>query len=234
MLRVYLPENPFANRKKPYSWHAKSAGRLTHERLIEAVAQANTTVTKADVLAVISEYERQFERALEEGFSVESFFVTLSVGAVGSTEQFKPEKPKDPRTPRRDHKITLNFKAKPAFLKKVKSTLQYKTERIQGICEPRLVYALDMAMDESRLFKRDDIIHLRGDFIKIDPNDEEQGVFIVGSGGSFRIGRYSRCTRNNIDTTIPLNIPEGEYRIEVRTKTTHSLQTSNGIPVTIA
>ncbi|MBQ3801490.1 MAG: hypothetical protein II837_14485 [Treponema sp.] len=87
MLTLYLRENPFSNRKKPYAWHAQSEGRISHDKLIDTVANANTTVTKADVLAVITEYERQVTRALQEGFSVESFFGTLSVGATGSAEK---------------------------------------------------------------------------------------------------------------------------------------------------
>lgn len=237
MLTVYLRKNPFSNRKKPYSWHARSEGRVSHEKLLEAVAQANTTVTKADVLAVICEYERQFLRALQEGCSVESFFGTLSVGATGSaekeSERFNPRKSKDRRTPPRDHKLTLNFKAKPAFLQQVRNGLRFRTEQLQKLCEPEITFVGDGNMEEGMAFRPGDIVHVRGRFLKIAPADGEQGAFLRGKGKSFRLDRYSRCTRCSIDSLIPDDIPPGEYRIEVRTSPSGSLHVSNTIAVTV-
>ena len=238
MLTLYLRKNPFSNRKKPYAWHAQSEGRITHDKLIDAVANANTTVTKADVLAVITEYERQVLRALQEGFSVESFFGTLSVGATGSAEKegerFTPDRPKDRRTPQRDHKITLNFKVKPSFLQQVKDGLRYKTERLQNICEPRINFVADADMEPDTPFRAGDIIHIRGQFLKIDPNDEEQGVFLEASGKSYKLPRYVRCTRCNIDGLLPDNIPAGDYNLKVRNKKGNTLHISNAVHVSVA
>ncbi|MBP5465769.1 MAG: hypothetical protein J6Y13_11435, partial [Treponema sp.] len=65
------------------------------------------------------------------------------------------------------------------------------------------------------------------------PADGEQGAFLRGKGKSFRLDRYSRCTRCSIDSLIPDGIPPGEYRIEVRTRASGSLHVSNTIAVTI-
>lgn len=238
MLTVYLRKNPFSNRRKPYVWHAKSAGRITHEKLIEAVARANTTVTRADVLAVISEYERQFLLALQEGFSVESFFGTLCAGATGSaekeSERFRPDKPKDRRTSPKDHKLTLNFKAKPLFLQKVKDGLRYRTERLQNVCEPQISFVANAAMQTGTSFRAGGIIHIRGQFLKINPADEEQGVFLVKAGTEYRFHRYSRCTRCGIDSLLPDGVSPGDYLLEVRTRKSRSLHVSNVVSVSVA
>ncbi len=238
MLTLYLRKNPFSNRKKPYTWHSRSEGRLSHEKLIDAVANANTTVTKADVLAVITEYERQMLHALQDGFSVESFFGTLSVGATGSAEKegerFTPGKGTDRRKTQRDHKFTLNFKAKPSFLQKLKEGLSYRTERLEGICEPQIGLVADAQMQADVPFKAGDILHIRGQFLKIDPKDEEQGVFLTRAGRSYRLSRYARCTRCSIDSLIPDGLADGHYLLELRTKKGESLHQSNTVSILLA
>lgn len=237
MLTVYLRENPFNNRRKPYSWHAKSMGRITHAQLIDAVAQANTTVTKADVLAVITEYERQVQKSLQEGYSVESFFGTLSVGAGGSaekaSEKFSPKKPKDKRTLEKDHKLSLNFKANSSFLRKVKEGVQYRTERLQRICSPHITYVLNAETKAAEALAPGGCVHIHGQFIKAELNDNEQGVFLTGAKKTYRLSRYMRCTRCSIDAMLPNDLPPGSYRIHVCTRRTETLCTSNSLPITV-
>ncbi len=238
MLTLYLRKNPFSNRKKPYAWRSRSEGRLSHEKLIDAVASANTTVSKADVLAVITEYERQMLHALQEGFSVESFFGTLSVGASGSAEKegerFNPGRSTDRRKAQRDHKFTLNFKAKPSFLQKLKDGLSYRTERLERICEPQIGLVADAEMQVDRPFRAGDTLHVRGQFLKIDPKDEEQGLFFTTAGRSYRLSRYTRCTRCSIDSLIPDDMAEGCYQLELRTKKGESLHRSNTVSILLA
>ena len=237
MLIVYLRENPFSNRKKKYSWHSRSMGRVSHEQLIDAVAQANTTVTKADTLAVISEYERQVQKALQEGYTVESFFGTLSVGASGSaekeSEKFSPRKPKDKRTKEKDHKLSLNFKASASFLGKIKDGLQYRTERLQRICGPHINYALNAETKMPGGLTPGGYLHIRGQFIKAELDDKAQGVFLSGGKKTYRLSRYMRCTRCSIDAQLPDDLPPGNYRIHVCTKQTKALCTSNSLSITV-
>jgi hypothetical protein len=168
---------------------------------------------------------------------VESFFGTLSVGATGSaekeSERFTPGKPSDRRSPQRDHKITLNFKAKPSFLQKVKDGLHYKTERLQKLCEPHINVVTDADMQAGIPLTAGDIVHIRGQFLKVDPNDDEQGVFLKTLGKSYRLVRYSRCTRCSIDSLIPDGVPDGDYRMEVRTRKSGSLHVSNAVSIIV-
>ena len=236
MLTVYLRENPFSNRNKKYSWHSRNMGRMTHEQLIDAVAQANTTVTKADVLAVITEYGQQVQKALQEGYSVESFFGTLSVGASGSaekeSEKFSPKEQKDKRTPKKDHKLSLRFRAKRSFQDRVREGVQYKTERLQRLCAPHVNYVLNAGTRKERL-TAGDCMHIHGQFIKADLDDNEQGVFVAGGRKTFRLTRYVRCTRCSIDVLLPDDLPPGKYSVYVRTKRSESLCTSNSLTVVI-
>ena len=212
-------------------------GRVSHEQIIDAVAQANTTVTKADVLAVITEYERQVQKSLQEGYSVESFFGTLSVGASGSaekaSEQFSPKKPKDKRTPEKDHKLSLNFKANSSFLGKVKDELQYKTERLHRICSPHIDYALNAETKTQEGLAPGGCMHIHGQFIKADLDDKEQGVFLTGAKKTYRLSHYTHCTRCSIDALIPNDLPPGSYTVHVRTKQTKTLCTSNSLSITV-
>mgnify|MGYP002627390445 CR=1 FL=1 len=88
-------------------------------------------------------------------------------------------------------------------------------------------------MEEGGPFRPGDIVHVRGHFIKIDPADGEQGVFLRGKGKLFRLDRYSRCTRCSIDSLIPDGVSPGDYRIEVRTRPYGSLHSSNTVAVTV-
>ena len=168
---------------------------------------------------------------------MESFFGTLSVGANGSAEKesgkFSPRKPKDSRTPKNDHRVSLNFKASISFLSKVKEGLQYKTERLQKICVPYINYALSAETKSQEGLVTGGCVQIRGQFIKAELDDKEQGVFLSGVKKTYWLSRYTRCTRCSIDVLLPDDLPPGKYWIHVCTKRADALCTSNSIPVTV-
>jgi hypothetical protein len=94
MLKVYVTHNNFANKKKKYSFRSTTTETMSQNQLIDAIANANTTVTKADTIAVMSELQEQFDKAIKNGKSVTLFMGTFTASASGTaeshTETFNP------------------------------------------------------------------------------------------------------------------------------------------------
>ncbi|MGA2547504.1 MAG: DUF4469 domain-containing protein [Rectinemataceae bacterium] len=64
------------------------------------------------------------------------------------------------------------------------------------------------------------ILHITGSRLHFDKNDNDQGVFLIGTSASpaaTRIAVYSRIGSNIVDGKIP-NLDAGGYRLEVRTR----------------
>jgi hypothetical protein len=61
-------------------------------------------------------------------------------------------------------------------------------------------------------------LKLIGSFLKFDPDDERQGIFLVATGGEEK--RMEMVVHNKPSTLIfqlPYSMPEGRYKLEVRT-----------------
>ncbi|MDR1345526.1 MAG: HU family DNA-binding protein [Bacteroidales bacterium] len=85
------PTNP--NAPKKFYAQAKSTGELTLKKLSKEIAEASTTVSDTDVLAVLNDLTKILKRHLDNGEIVRfgdfgSFQITLSSEGVESEEKF--------------------------------------------------------------------------------------------------------------------------------------------------
>lgn len=239
MLNIYTRENNFANAKKPYSFHSQICGTVTQDEIIERIAKAGTTVTKADAAAVIAEFEHQITYALQDGYAVKLFCGTIKPGASGTAEKrdelFRPKPPLDERTPKRDHKIKLLFEQSKSFVKHLTGTIQYKRSKSTSFCSP---YISSVRVPYSKTpdkFFADDFIHLHGNFLKFDASDTNQGVFFVNTltKQETRASKYSSITRLNVTAVLPSALEAGDYTVQVRTIISDKTHYSNSAKIQV-
>src|SRR5574344_685171 len=191
MLTVYLTENHFKNRKSSYSFRSSTERTLSQEDMIDAVANANTTVTKADVIAVMTELQHQFDKAVADGASVSLFMGTFCAGASGtaasSKETFNPRKPRDRRTVRKNHKVSLLFKPARIYAQTLRNI---KVERIglKKRCTPYIDMAYNSLDSKRTDFEPGDFVVVRGEYIKIAPAGGKAGLYFVSekTGRTYR------------------------------------------------
>jgi hypothetical protein len=235
MLKVYVTHNNFANKKKKYSFRSTTTETMSQNQLIDAIANANTTVTKADTIAVMSELQEQFDKAIKNGKSVTLFMGTFTASASGTaeshTETFKPGNYKDKRTPKRDHKISLIFKPARIYADEL-SSIQFERIGLTLLCEPQLFYTYNGTDRENNEFAPGDFITLRGSYIKVDSSDSTTGVFLINRAArqTIRASVYTRATRLTICAQIPPETVPGQYSVCIKTK---KQKKSNELSITV-
>lgn len=229
MLKVYTQENTLAHRKKPYVFKSQNCYTVEQDALIKEIAEANTTITEADALAVMSVLEQKFWNFINEGCVVKMFMGSFRAGAGGTAEKeseiFKPKKVNYRNAPERDHTISLNFEADKIKEKELCRTVNVQRISHSGFCEP-VITSISGYTGEP-YFCTKDIATIYGQFLKIRPDDEVQGVFLSKAGKRQRMSVYTQTTRSRISFQLPDDIEEGIYSVEVCTNPSGVLHFSN-------
>ena len=230
MLKVYISENNFPNKKKPFVFRSQVMRKVTQEELIDEIA-TGSTVTRADAAAVFSMFEERFNEALMRGMSVELFMGTFFPSASGTAESmsetFRVRETRDPRSPKRDHKISLIFEPLKKYGKMLR---QMQIERIgyKKLCHSRIDFIYN-CMEGKNGFAPGDFIIIRGSFIKCEPSDESQGVFFKNreTGETTRAKIYTHTTRLKICAQIPSELKNADYDVFVKTEKGEQSSTAN-------
>ncbi|HAH63533.1 MAG TPA: hypothetical protein DCL73_15715, partial [Treponema sp.] len=140
MLSVYISRNNFENRKKEFTYRSRNCGTITRDQFVQMIAEANTTVTEADTIAVMTLIEQKFDELINKGFAVQLPMGTFRAGASGTAEspddRFRPKPVRSPNTPKRDHKLSLLFEPDKKKEKNLKYYVQYQKVRIRTVCRP--------------------------------------------------------------------------------------------------
>jgi len=223
MLRVYTTPNNFNNAKKAFSYRSQNPETITQDRIIEAIAKANTSITAADAVAVMQVLEDVFNKEISNGNVVELFMGKFYASASGTAEEsdevFRPAPGRDPRTPKRDHKITLHFAPKNAY-KKMLQRIKITRMHISSLCTPVLNLIDFCGYPKKEHIEPGDLVVIKGNFIKLDPTDENQGVFFEhrDTHKTYRAKKYYRCTRITINAVLPEEAEPGIYWVKVINK----------------
>src|SRR5574344_1402174 len=212
MLSIYLRENNFRNRKKRYVFKSKTCGTITKEELISSIANANSSITEADTLAVMNLLEEQFYKLINEGYSVQlpmgTFRASVSGTTDSETEPFTASKTKES-----DKRISLIFEPDLQKQKLLCKTVKCKRTTNALKCTPH-ISTVQNGMETTTLFTSGDSIILRGEYLKVDPADSSQGLFLCGAK-NYRLTHYSHKARRTLIATIPRSIPHGSYTLKV-------------------
>ena len=223
MLEVYMTRNHFPNSKKKFSFRSHSTKIYTQEEFVDLIANAHTTLTKADVLAVFSEMERQFDYILENGDGVKLFMGTFHPGASGTAEEaddhFSPKPRTSKNAGKKNHKISLLFKPNESFRKKLIS-IPFKFLGFTKICTAIIHFVKPADITKVDKIFPSNFVEIKGSYLKLDPNDTNQGVFLseLHDSKEYRLNEYTRCTRVTVTARIPPDIQAGEYYIFTRSK----------------
>ena len=73
MLEVYISENTFTNKKKPYIFRSRNLITYTQEDIIQEIGMSGTTFTAADAAGLLAELEEVFTKYIKSGAAVKLF-----------------------------------------------------------------------------------------------------------------------------------------------------------------
>ncbi|MGS2739625.1 DNA-binding domain-containing protein [Sinomicrobium sp. M5D2P17] len=184
----------------------------TIEDIINIMIGRGSTVTKAEALSVIEEYEAAIAQILANGDNVSTPIFRISASVPGVFTSI------DDRFDRSRHHVRLNIHPGPRIGQIAEELPVEKVPATER--QPILQRFKDVASDTiNETLTPGAVGELFGSLLKIDPEDAEQGIFLIAADGTAT--KAETLVRNkpaNLIFMIPDTLESGEYIIEVRNK----------------
>lgn len=211
--------NKVTGRPGEYRAVVKDQRSYTREELVDMMVQRGSTVSRSDTLAVLADYDAVRLEVLSRGAAINTPMVYMapSIGGKfdGPADRFHPSR----------HEMRMN--AQPGSLpnsitkdipaRKVSPNQRYPVLKTYHDASTNTV---------NQMLTPGGAGILSGRRLKIDPEDPEQGIFLItfnsGSREEIRISKIFRNMPSELFFTIPETLESGEYRMEVRTLVRYS------------
>ena len=235
MLKYSLRENLLTPEPDDCMAQVQDVRSYSQDEVIDLMMRRGTTLTRADVAAVLQVYTEVVGELTADGSAVNTPLcnTSFSVSGVfnGMADSFD----------RARHSVSVNVNAGTALREAVKSV---KTEKTEGAnTGPYITEAADVVSGAvNSTVTAGGILRLTGSRLKFDASDETQGVFLVPENGGETV-RCSVVAENKparVMVMIPADIAGGTYYAEVRTtcdssgKATKTLRTGRfGRPLAV-
>lgn len=200
-----------ANNLKAGSYYPRvvAGDRVTLKRLIDDIV-SETTVTETDVRAVMNALTRRIAMRLADGQVAEldglvSFSVSLGEELSGADSVASSAAI-----------VRVNAQPAQALVTAVRARATLEKTYVRGRV-PLVTALLDVQSGRENRYTAGNIARLRGDDMKFDQADPDEGVFFVAPDGSAtRIETYAQAGPREIMFLIPATLT-GPQAIEVRT-----------------
>ena len=195
--------------KAPYLPRTLLEGSLDIRNVIKALAYGSTA-TPPDVLAVLENLERVCIENLSQGRSVNLGFCILRPKVKGvfqnPEEAFSEDK----------HSVEVSIVPSQMFVKRV--AIEAKTVRVaQGKILPLVISVENISSGAVDTLNSGDLVAIRGENLKFNKAELNQGVFLEKNGAEIRVSEYSQVTSKLVSFKTPNGIVIGEsYRLKVR------------------
>lgn len=182
----------------------------TIDDIIDEIADRGSTVTKADILSVVEEYQAVIAKFLENGDRINTplFKTSASISGVftDKTDSFD----------RSRHYVRLNVNPG-SRIGEIAEKLPVEKVSATRV-EPVLEFFKDFASDTQDTITPGGAAELQGSHLKVDSSDDDQGVFFIASDGTeTKVDTIMRNKPANLIFMIPDTLTSGDYEVEVRT-----------------
>lgn len=195
-------------------------------QIIDQMIGRGSTVTKAEALAVLEEFEAAVQDALSNGFSINTplFKISPSIQGVFDSESEGFDRSK--------HYLKLNVTSG-GRISQIATGL--KVEKVAASSPvPNLSTFKDVTTGTiNETLSPGGVGEVTGSRLKIDEADTLQGVFLIAADGTAtRAITYVRNMPSNLIFMIPAGLVAGEYELEVRANAKNSKETRKGVLIT--
>lgn len=215
-IKYVLHPNPLTHDPDDHRAMIHHGDRYTMEDVIDRMISRGSTVTKADALSVIEEYEAAITELIAEGGRIHTplFRINLSLAGTfdGPTDRFEPGR----------HRLNLNFKPGPRVEELHE---QITLEKVTGSKRRPVLRTFTDVTTETTNEKLTPggVGTIRGNWLKTNPGDPDQGLFIIGSDGSeVRVDEIIRNMPKELIVMVPETLPPAPLDVELRTRIRHS------------
>lgn len=214
MLKYSLRENLLTPAPDDYVAQTTDVRSYTLDEVIDMMMDKGSTLTRADIAAVLQVYGEVCSSIIEDGAALNTPLLntSLSVSGVfnGATDTFD----------RKRHTVNLNIT--PGLLLK-EAAAKVKCEKVEASdSNPLITEVTDVVSGKvNEVLTVGGVVQLVGSRLKFVQKDETQGIFFVPQAGeAVHASVIAENKPGRLMAIVPADLPEGTYFIEVRTKYT--------------
>ena len=212
MLKYALRENLLTAAPDDFMAQVQDVRSYTLDEIIDAMMQKGSTLTRADVAAVLQIYGEVCASIIADGSALNTPLMNtaLSISGVfnGANDAFDKKR----------HTVNLNITAGTAL----KAALgKIKCEKTgTASTDPYISEVKDIVSDTvNTLLTKGAVVQITGSRLKFDQKDSSQGIFFVPeTGAPVRAAVIAENKPARLMAIIPADLEAGTYYIEVRTK----------------
>ena len=212
MLKYALRENLLTAAPDDFMAQVQDVRSYTIDEIIDLMMEKGSTLTKADVKAVLQIYGEVVSTIIKDGSSVNTPLMNtaMSISGVfnGANDAFDKKR----------HTVNLNITAGTAL----KAALgKIKCEKTEGTStDPYITEVTDIVTGTvNTTLTKGGVVQLVGSRLKFDAKDTAQGIFFVPeTGEAVRAAVIAENKPARLMAIIPADLAAGTYYIEVRTK----------------
>jgi hypothetical protein len=205
----FIVKSPLAAHPTGHAARVKTKHTITFEKLVDEVANRNTTVAKSEVLSVLEDFFETVEEALQDGDTVVTPHTVLRPSIQGNfdsaTDEFDPQR----------HKIIVRISPGKRLRKAMRDVDVRKVEWDPPHPRPLTWYDVATEMQYGPITPGGDG-HIIGSGLRFDPDDPRQGVFFIAADGTATRAENMVLNTPGLLTLHNPMLPAGPYRIEVR------------------
>jgi len=210
-LRYGLIPNHLTDDPDDFMGKVTDSETVTEVELVNQMTGKGSTVTKAEALSVIEEYEYAVVEAVKNGNNVNTrlFKLTPSVSGVFTNQNDGFDASR--------HAVKLNLNAGSRLNEAVVDIELRKVEIISVQPVPQQFVDLKTkVINES--FTPGQIASIRGSLLKFDEEDNAQGIFFIAADGTeTRVDNMVKNKPSELLFFVPETITNGTFQVEVRT-----------------
>ncbi|EPF32466.1 hypothetical protein HMPREF9194_00465 [Treponema maltophilum ATCC 51939] len=212
MLKYALRENLLTAAPDDFMAQVQDVRSYTLDEIIDAMMQKGSTLTRADVSAVLQIYGEVCASIIADGSALNTPLMNtaLSISGVfnGANDAFDKKR----------HAVNLNMTAG-TLLRSALSKI--KCEKIgTASTDPYISEVKDVVSETvNTILTRGAVVQITGSRLKFDQKDSVQGIFFVPeTGAPVRAAVIAENKPARLIAIIPADLEAGTYYIEVRTK----------------
>ena len=212
MLKYALRENLLTAAPDDFMAQVQDVRSYTLDEIIDAMMQKGSTLTRADVAAVLQIYGEVCASVIADGAALNTPLMntSLSISGVfnGASDAFDKKR----------HTVNLNITAGTAL----KAALgKIKCEKTgTASTDPYINEVKDVVSGKvNEVLTKGGVVQITGSRLKFDQKDSSQGIFFVPETGTpVRAAVIAENKPARLMAIIPADLAAGTYYIEVRSK----------------
>ena len=216
MLKYALRENLLTAAPDDFMAQVQDVRSYTLDEIIDAMMQKGSTLTRADVAAVLQIYGEVCASIIADGSALNTPLMntSLSISGVfnGANDAFDKKR----------HTVNLNISAGTLLRSVLPKVKCEKTGTVST--DPYINEVKDVVSGTiNTTLTKGGVVQLTGSRLKFDQKDTAQGIFFVPeTGEAVRATVIAENKPARVMAIIPADLAAGTYYIEVRTKITSS------------